>query len=196
MSKKNILYCSSSGICTVHVLIHVLFLFRYLHCRSFSTPSHPVLEGSTINRYLQSHMVPILHVIWYPYSMSSSTHFLRYQYYAHSILQVIWYQKVLQVIWYSHSMSSGTHTPCHTVLTLHIIRYSQFNTSSTRMFQKPSGTRMLQVIRYQNTRYQHQQQSGTRNNSKFWKASRGKSGTWVFSRMMFSCGHVRLNSSI
>jgi hypothetical protein len=65
MSKQHVLYCSGSGICTVHVPVPVLFLFRYPHCRSSDTPSHPVPEGSTVNRYLHSHLVPTLHVIQY-----------------------------------------------------------------------------------------------------------------------------------
>jgi hypothetical protein len=188
MSKKHVLYCSGSGICIVHVPIPVLFLFWYPHCRSSGTPSHPVPEGSTVNRYLHSHLVPTV----IPMSMSYGTHTP-----CHPVLSSSGTNTAL--IRYSKSSgtrrfykSSGTHTPCHPVLTLHIIiRYSQFNTSSTRMFQKPSGTRMLQVIRYQ-----HQQQSGTRNNSKFWKVSRGKSGTWVLSRATFTCRHMSHNSPI
>jgi hypothetical protein len=111
----------SSGTCT------------HLRSSGTHTPSHPVPEGSTVNRYLHSHLVPTLHVIWYSHSMSSST----------------------------HSYSSGT-----------------------RMFQKPSGTKCSRS-------------SGTNINnhlvldysSKIWHASRGKSGTWVLSRTMSTCGN-------
>jgi hypothetical protein len=142
MSKKHVLYCSSSSICTVHVLVPVLFLFWYLHCKSSDTPSHSVLEGSTINWYLHSHLVPTLHVIQY--------HLVWYQYCAHPVLHVIQYH----LIWYSMSsstissgtntvliqyskssstrrfysqlvpaQSSSTHSPCHLVPTLHVIQY-------------------------------------------------------------------------
>jgi hypothetical protein len=119
MSKKHVLYCQGSDICIVHVPVPVLFLFRYPHFKSSSTPSHPVPEGSTVNRYLHSHPIPMIHVIRYPHSMSSSTQFVRYQYCAHPLLQVIRYQKVLQVIQNSYSMSYNTqfmfrylHCPC------------------------------------------------------------------------------------
>jgi hypothetical protein len=144
MSKKHVLYCSGSGICTVHVPVPVLFLFWYPHCRSSDTPSHPVPEGSTVNRYLHSHLVPTLHVIQYPVLHVTSTQFIRYQSLPHPVLQVIRYQKVLQVISVLtlhviryHIHHTHTHTPYHLVL-------KPLNTSSTRMFQKPFWYQLLQ----------------------------------------------------
>jgi hypothetical protein len=206
-------------------------------CHLVPTRPVPILLKSSGTRrstwYLHSHLVPILHVIWYPHSMSSSTQLVRYQYCAHPVLQVIWYQKVLQstgtctVIWYPYSMSSGTHTPCHPVLSSSgtntaLIRYSK-SSGTRRFYNQPvpaqsSSTHTpchlvptLHVIQYSYRPvpilcssgtnvvlvwYQHQQQFGTRNNSKFWKASRGKSGTWVLSRATFTCGNMRKNSPI
>jgi hypothetical protein len=131
------LYCPGSDICTVNVLVPVLFLFWYPHCRASDTPSHLIPEGSTVNRYLHSHPVPTLHVIWYPHSMSSSTNS------SGTNTEIIRYSKSSDNrSFYSQPVpahSSGTHTPCHLVPTLHVIQYSArpvpiLRSFSTRMF--------------------------------------------------------------
>jgi hypothetical protein len=146
------LYCSYYGTCIAsHLILQVIWYQKvlqstdtytviwYPHSISSSTSSsgantvirssHQVPEGPTVNRYLHSHPVPILHVIWYPYSMSFGTHTP-----CHQVLNssgtntmLIWYSKSSSTRrFYSQSVpaqSSGTHTPCHVVPILHVIRY-------------------------------------------------------------------------
>ena len=70
--------------------------------------------------------------------MSSNTQFVRYQYCAHLILQVIQHQKVLHVIRYPYSMSSSTqfmfwylHFPCSgTFNVLALVPSQSFSTNT------------------------------------------------------------------
>jgi hypothetical protein len=134
----------SSGTHTPCHLVPTLHVIKYsarpvpILCSS-NTQSNPVLEGSTINQYLHSHSIPILHVIWYPYSISSGTHTLCHQVlnssgtntalirYSKSSDTRRFYKSSGTRRFYSQlvpAQSSGTHTACHMVPILHVIQYS------------------------------------------------------------------------
>jgi hypothetical protein len=172
MSKKDVLYYSGSDICTVHVPVPVLFLFQYPYCRSSDTPSHLILEGSMVNRYLHSHSVPTLHVIWYPYSMSSGTHTP-----CHQVLNsfgtntaLIRYSKLSGTKrFYSQpipAQSFSTQTPCHPVPIIHVIQYSvrlvpTLRSSNTPSHPVPEGSTSHPILTLHVIQYPHSMSSGT-----------------------------------
>jgi hypothetical protein len=100
--------CPRSMFCIVHFLIYALSMFWYLYCSCSGTDivGHLVLQviryqkvlqstsTCTVIWYLHSHLIPMLHVIWYPHSMSSDTTFvfIRYQLSTSSGTSFIQYQ--------------------------------------------------------------------------------------------------------